>query len=43
MKQGRATRYALTGIAAALLLAVFGLYLEPQFMLTLANQLWTCF
>jgi len=30
-------------IALILLLAVFGLYCEPQFMLTLANQLWTCF
>jgi len=40
---GKAVRYVLTGIAVALLLAVFGLYCEPQFMLTLANQLWTCF
>jgi len=35
--------WLLGGIALVLLLAVFGLYLEPAFMLTLANQLWTCF
>lgn len=31
--------------AAALLalLAVFALYLRPEFMLTLADQLWACF
>ena len=34
----------LTGAAAlAVLLAVFGLYLRPDFMLTLADQLWSCF
>ena len=26
-----------------LLLAVFALYLQPQFMLTLADQVWACF
>ena len=25
------------------LLAVFALYLQPQFMLTLADQVWACF
>lgn len=27
----------------AVLLAVFALYLQPQFMLTLADQVWACF
>lgn len=26
-----------------LLLAVFALYLQPEFMLTLADQVWACF
>jgi hypothetical protein len=25
------------------LLAVFALYLQPEFMVTLANQVWACF
>ena len=31
--------------AAALvaLLAVFGLYTQPEFLITLADQLWACF
>ncbi|WP_255418522.1 hypothetical protein [Melaminivora suipulveris] len=28
---------------AAMLLAVFAWYLRPDFMLTLADQLWACF
>lgn len=28
---------------AAVLLAVFAWYLRPDFMLTLADQLWACF
>ena len=27
----------------AVLLAVFALYLQPQIMLTLADQVWACF
>lgn len=27
----------------AVLLAVFALYLQPEFMLTLADQVWACF
>lgn len=27
----------------ATLLAVFGMYLQPDFLLTLADQLWSCF
>lgn len=35
---------ALAWLAVALiLLAVFGLYLEPDFMLTMADQVWACF
>lgn len=30
------------GLALALLIAVFAAYLDPQLMLTLANQVWSC-
>ncbi len=30
-------------LALAVLLAVFSLYTRPDFLLTLANQLWSCF
>ena len=34
----------LAAVAALLvLLAVFALYLRPDFMLTLADQIWACF
>ena len=37
-------RRALLLLAVLLvLLAVFALYLQPAFMLTLADQLWSCF
>ncbi len=29
--------------ALAVLLAVFSLYLQPDFLVTLANQAWACF
>lgn len=29
--------------ALALLLGVFGLYLQPDFMVQMANQIWSCF
>ena len=32
-----------TGLAVAVLLAVFSLYTRPDFLLTMANQLWLCF
>lgn len=36
--------HALAWLAAsAILLAVFALYLRPDFMLALADQLWACF
>jgi hypothetical protein len=36
----RAAGYA---TAMAALLAVFALYTEPDFLVTLANQVWACF
>ena len=30
-------------IALAVLLAVFALYTRPDFLVTLANQVWACF
>lgn len=30
-------------LALAVLLAVFALYTRPDFMLTLADQVWACF
>ncbi|HEX5388631.1 MAG TPA: hypothetical protein VFW67_02615 [Burkholderiaceae bacterium] len=32
-----------TVLAALALLAVFGLYTRPDFLLQLADQLWACF
>jgi len=34
---------ALGGLAVLVLAAVFGLYRQPDFLVQLANQLWTCF
>ncbi|WP_279343527.1 hypothetical protein [Variovorax terrae] len=31
------------GTALAVLLAVFALYTRPDFLVTLANQVWACF
>jgi hypothetical protein len=31
------------GAALVVLLGVFATYLQPDFMVTLANQVWTCF
>lgn len=36
-------RVALWAAALAALFAVFRLYLRPGFVVTLANQLWSCF
>ena len=30
-------------VAVLSCLAVFGLYLQPEFMVTLAGQIWACF
>jgi hypothetical protein len=39
------TRHRLLIFSSALLvlLAVFSLYLRPSFLITLADQLWSCF
>ncbi len=34
---------AALALAAAVLALVFGLYARPDFMLQMANQLWSCF
>jgi len=36
-------RWAWRALVLAALLAVFAWYLQPDFMLTLADQLWSCF
>ena len=34
---------ALAVVCGVVLLAVLSLYMQPQFLLTLADQLWGCF
>jgi hypothetical protein len=41
MKQGQKT--GLYVAAFCVLLAVFSLYTRPDFLVTLANQIWACF
>jgi hypothetical protein len=36
-------RWAAYAAALVALLAVFSLYLQPRFMVSLADQLWACF
>ena len=36
-------RIAVGLLAVAALLAVFALYIQPEFLLKLADQLWACF
>lgn len=46
MKRGHimATKKILRyGAAVCVLLAVFALYTRPDFLVTLANQVWSCF
>lgn len=38
-----ARRLALYALAVAATLGVFALYARPDFLLTLADQLWACF
>ena len=33
----------LTTIALAVLMAVFAMYTQPDFLVQMANQLWSCF
>jgi len=37
------TKWLAYGIAVLLLLAVFSFYTRPDFLLTLANEIWACF
>ena len=39
----QALAYAAALVALLALLAVFGLYTQPEFLITLADQLWACF
>ncbi len=39
----RTQQLAAWAVALALLLAVFGLYTRPDFLVNLADQLWACF
>jgi hypothetical protein len=36
-------RLLIVSSALLVLLAVFSLYLRPRFLITLADQLWSCF
>ena len=36
-------RFLIWGAILMALLAVFALYLQPQFILTVADQVWACF
>ena len=38
-----AARLACAAVAVAALLGVFSLYTRPDFLVTLANQVWACF
>jgi len=37
------TKWLAYGTAVLLLLAVFSFYTRPDFLLTLANEIWACF
>jgi hypothetical protein len=39
----RSHKIALYGAALCVLLLVFSLYGRPDFLVTLANQIWSCF
>jgi hypothetical protein len=36
-------KYCFYGVALVVLLGVFALYTRPDFLVTLANQIWACF
>jgi hypothetical protein len=38
-----ATKALVLGTVLCVLLAIFSLYTRPDFMLTLANEVWSCF
>ncbi len=39
----KSNKFLLYAASLALLLVVFSLYTRPDFLLTLANQVWGCF
>jgi hypothetical protein len=41
--RGKGLHLLVAALALTVLLAVFWLYLQPEFMLQMANQLWACF
>jgi len=43
MRSQRALKISILAAALAALLGVFALYTRPDFLLTLANQVWACF
>jgi hypothetical protein len=43
MSMRRASRWLIHTAAAIVLLAVFLMYLHPDFIVTLSNQVWSCF
>lgn len=43
MQRQRLTRISAWLAASAVLLGVFALYTQPDFLVVLANQVWACF
>ncbi len=43
LRPRRWTSALMYGAALLVLLAVFSAYLQPDFLVTLANQMWACF
>ena len=43
MRRWNTPRLLAHAIALAVLLAVFGLYLRPEFMVQIAQTVWSCF
>ena len=43
MRQATLRRMLAYALALVVLLAVFSLYLQPEFMVSLAQQVWACF
>jgi hypothetical protein len=43
MAMRRASRWLIHLAAAIVLIAVFLMYLRPDFIVTLSNQVWSCF
>lgn len=41
MKSGK--RFILHALALTGLILVFGMYTQPEFMMTMANLVWSCF